>query len=234
MIGLGTAANVGGILVGSCLGLLLGRGIKDKYREIVMQSIALCVGVIGLQMALKTQNIMIDIVSMVVGSSLGEYLDIEGKLNTFGQFLGNKFAKKKSGGDGAAQDQFVEGFVSTSLIFCVGAMAIVGSLQDGLKGDPSILYAKSLMDGTGSVVFSANFGLGVAFSALSVGIYQGALTILASWVGPYLTEFVIGEVSSVGGLLILAISINMFNVVKLRIGNMLPAMFVAGLIAALI
>jgi len=232
MIGLGTAANVAGILACSLLGLLLGQGIKDKYREIVMQAIALCVGVIGLQMALKTQNIMIDIVSMVVGSILGEYLDIEGKLNTFGKFLGNKFAGKKAGA--GAQDKFVEGFVSTSLIFCVGAMAIVGSLQDGLKGDPSILYAKSLMDGTGSVVFGANFGLGVAFSALSVGIYQGALTILASWVGPYLTEFVIGEISSVGGLLILAISINMFNVIKLRIGNMLPAMFVAGIIAAMV
>jgi len=234
MIGLGTMANVAGILAGSCLGLLLGRGIKDKYREIVMQAIGLCVVIIGLQMALKTQNIMVDIVSLVVGSVLGEYLAIEDKLNSLGQFLGGKFARKKQTATEQTQDKFVEGFVSASLIFCVGAMAIVGSLQDGLKGDPAILYAKTLMDATGAVVFSANFGVGVAFSALSVGIYQGILTLLSSWVGPYLTEGVIGALSSVGGILILAIGINMFGVIKLRIGNMLPAIFVAGIIAAVL
>jgi uncharacterized membrane protein YqgA involved in biofilm formation len=233
MIGLGTIANVAGILAGSCLGLLLGRGIKDRYREIVMQAIGLCVVIIGLQMALKTQNIMVDIVSLVIGSIIGEYFDIEGKLNHLGQFLGNKFNKKKSPSGEDLKDGFVEGFVSASLIFCVGAMAIVGSLEDGLKGNPAILYAKTLMDATGAVVFSANFGIGVAFSALSVGVYQGILTLLASWVGPYLTENVIEAFSSVGGVLILAIGINMFDVIKLRIGNMLPAMFVAGIIAAI-
>lgn len=232
MIGLGTLANIGTILTGSALGLFLGQGLKDKYRVTVMHGIGLCVTVIGMSMALKSPNTMVDIVSMVVGAVIGEIIDIEDKLNRFGEYLGKKFSGKKNS-DSSAQERFVEGFVSTSLIYCVGAMAIVGSLQDGLKGDASILYAKAIMDGVGTVVFTANFGIGVAFSALSVGLYQGSLTLLASYIGPFLTETVIAAVSSVGGLLILAIGINMLCNLKIRIGNMLPAMFIAGIITAI-
>lgn len=234
MIGMGTIVNVGTILAGSALGLVLGRGMKEKYQVTVMKGIALCVCVIGLQMALKSQNMMIDIVSIVLGSVMGEYFNIEDKLTKLGEALAGRFNKKQAAGAEGEKERFVEGFVSTSLIFCVGAMAIVGSLEDGLNGNTAILYAKAIMDGVGAVVFTANLGIGVAFSALAVGIYQGSLTLLASWVGPYLTEGVIGAVSSVGGLLIFAIGINMFDVVKIRIGNMLPAMFIAGIIAAII
>lgn len=239
MMGLGTLANVATILIGSALGLFLGRGMKEKYQTTVMLGIALCVCVIGLKMALKSENMMIDIVSMVLGCVLGEYCQIEDKLTHLGEFLAQKVSRKPQSGQVAGanqteQDKFVEGFVSTSLIFCVGAMAIVGSLEDGLKGDPSILYAKAIMDGVGTVVFSANLGIGVAFSALSVALYQGSLTLLASFVGPFLTEHVISAVSSVGGLLILAIGINMLGAAKLRIGNMLPAMFIAGVIASIV
>lgn len=230
MIGLGTLANVATILVGSAIGLILGQGIKEKYRITIMQGIALCVLVIGLQMALKTPNVMVDIVSLVLGSLVGEFCNIEDKLTSMGQWLGGKFQKKSQQGE--VENRFVEGFVTTSLIFCVGAMAIVGALQDGLKGDPTILYAKSLMDGVGAVIFTANFGVGVAFSALSIAIYQGGITLLASGVGPYLTEGVIGAASSVGGILIVAISLNMLGMVKIRLGNMLPAMFIAGIIAS--
>lgn len=229
MIGMGTIANVLTVLVGGTIGLQLGRGIPEKYQDTIMQGVAMAVCIIGLQMALKSQNIIIVIVSMVVGGILGEALGIEDKLNSLGQWLGTKIGSHAKG-----KGDFAEGFVAASLIFCVGAMAIVGSLQDGLKADPSILYAKATLDGITSTILAANLGLGVAFSALSIGIYQGTLTALAFLIGPYMTEAVTTEVSATGGLLIIAISINMLQILKIRIGNLLPAMFIAGIVASFV
>lgn len=236
MKGLGTLVNILTVTIGSSVGMFLGRGIPEKYRETIMAGLALSVGLIGLQMALKTQNILVVILSLVLGTIVGEYFNIEDRLNNFGNWLGRHMGKKntQAAGAGAAKERFVEGFVTASLLFCVGAMAIVGSLQDGLSGDPSTLYAKSMLDLVSSTILGATYGIGVTASIISVGLYQGLLTILAGFVGPYLTEKVIAEITATGGLTIVAMTINMLKLGKIRIGNMLPAIFLAGVFAAIL
>ena len=199
-----------------------------------MHGIALCVGVIGLQMALKTNNIMIVIASMVLGGIVGEAIDIEAKLNTFGNWIGCKIVKNKQNGAVTSASAIAEGFVTASLVFCVGAMAIVGSLQDGLTGDPTTLYAKATLDGIAAIIFTVNMGVGVLLAALSVAVYQGLITASAGFIGPYMSTAVMTEITATGGLLIVAISINMLKITQIRLGNLLPAIIVAGLIASFI
>ena len=234
MIGMGTVVNVLAILAGGSIGLLLRKGLPEKWQSTIMHGIALCVGVIGIQMALKTNNIMIVIASMVVGGIIGEAMDIEGRLNIFGNWLGSKITKNKIDSNGDISAAIGEGFVAASLVFCVGAMAIVGSLQDGLTGNHTTLYAKATLDGIASIVFTVNMGVGVLLSAISVALYQGTITALAGMIGPYMSQQVMTEVTATGGLLIVAISINMLKMTQIRIGNLLPAIFVAGIIATFI
>lgn len=230
MVGMGTVVNVAAIAGGSLLGLLVGRGIKEKYQETVIYGLALCVIVLGIQMALQGQHILLTIISLVVGSILGEALGIEEKLEQVGTLLAEKFQKSRKKGD-AGTDAFVEGFLNASLLYCVGAMAIVGSIQDGLSGDPTTLYTKALIDGLSGIIYASNFGVGVLFSALSVGVYQGILTALAGFLGPWMSQLVVQEVAACGGLMILGIGINMTKLLKIRVGNMLPGLLVAGVAA---
>ena len=215
MVGMGTVVNVAAIAGGSLLGLLVGRGIKEKYQETVIYGLALCVIVLGIQMALQGQHILLTIISLVVGTLLAE-----------------KFQKSRKKGD-AGTDAFVEGFLNASLLYCVGAMAIVGSIQDGLSGDPTTLYTKALIDGLSGIIYASNFGVGVLFSALSVGVYQGILTALAGFLGPWMSQLVVQEVAACGGLMILGIGINMTKLLKIRVGNMLPGLLVAGVAAGI-
>jgi hypothetical protein len=214
---LGTFVNAAAIVAGGGVGLVLRGGIPSRYSTTVMQALSLAVMLIGVSNALKTQRILLVIVCLAVGSVLGEWLRIEDRLETAGKWLQSRFA---AGGDG-----FSRGFVTTSLIFCVGALAIVGSLESGLAGDHRTLFAKSLLDGIASVVFASTMGLGVLFSSVSVLVYQGAITLSASFVSRFLTPEVINEMSAVGGLLIAAIGFNMLEVRRIRVGNMLPAIF---------
>jgi uncharacterized membrane protein YqgA involved in biofilm formation len=223
---------VAAIAGGSLLGLLVGRGIKEKYQETVIYGLALCVIVLGIQMALQGQHILLTIISLVVGSILGEALGIEEKLEQVGTLLAEKFQKSRKKGD-AGTDAFVEGFLNASLLYCVGAMAIVGSIQDGLSGDPTTLYTKALIDGLSGIIYASNFGVGVLFSALSVGVYQGILTALAGFLGPWMSQLVVQEVAACGGLMILGIGINMTKLLKIRVGNMLPGLLVAGVAAGI-
>ena len=232
MVGMGTVVNVAAIAGGSLLGLLVGRGIKEKYQETVIYGLALCVIVLGIQMALQGQHILLTIISLVVGSILGEALGIEEKLEQVGTLLAEKFQKSRKKGD-AGTDAFVEGFLNASLLYCVGAMAIVGSIQDGLSGDPTTLYTKALIDGLSGIIYASNFGVGVLFSALSVGVYQGILTALAGFLGPWLSQLVVQEVAACGGLMILGIGINMTKLLKIRVGNRLPGLLVAGVAAGI-
>ncbi|WP_288174782.1 DUF554 domain-containing protein [Acidaminococcus sp. CAG:542] len=229
---MGTVVNVAAIAGGSLLGLLVGRGIKEKYQETVIYGLALCVIVLGIQMALQGQHILLTIISLVVGSILGEALGIEEKLEQVGTLLAEKFQKSRKKGD-AGTDAFVEGFLNASLLYCVGAMAIVGSIQDGLSGDPTTLYTKALIDGLSGIIYASNFGVGVLFSALSVGVYQGILTALAGFLGPWMSQLVVQEVAACGGLMILGIGINMTKLLKIRVGNMLPGLLVAGVAAGI-
>lgn len=227
MSGLGTLVNSGAIVLGSLIGLLFKRGLPEKWQQTMMNSIALCIVIIGIQMAMKTGNIIIVIVSLVIGSIVGEIIDIEERMNSLGIWLDSKLSK----GDGSIAGQIAEGFVNASILFCTGAMAIVGSIQDGLAGDCSTLFAKATLDGIIALILTANVGVGVMLSAITVGIYQGSITLLAGVVEPYITELILQEVTASGGVMIMAIGTNMLRVTKIRIGNMLPGMLVAAALA---
>lgn len=228
MSGLGTIANSAAIICGALAGIVLRRGLPEKWQQTIMQGVALCIVVIGLQMAFKTANIVIVVVSLVIGSIIGEYFDIEDNLQQFGSWIASKVYHGK---DGSFAAQLARGFISSTLIFCIGAMAVVGALQDGLKQDPTILYAKATLDGIISVILTANLGIGVAFSAFSVFIYQGCLTLLAAFLQTVMTEAVLNEITACGGVLITAIGINMLKILEIRISNQLPAIFIAWLLA---
>ncbi len=231
MSGIGTIVNAVAIAGCGTLGVFVGRGIQKKYQETILYGLALCVMLLGLQMAFKGQRILLTIVSLVLGSLSGEALDLEGKMEQAGRWLSHKV--ERGGGDVAAQQAFTKGFLDASLIYCVGAMAIVGSIQDGLTGDPTILYTKAMIDGLTAIMYAANMGIGVAFAALPVLLYQGVITLLAGLLGPYVTDAVLQEISASGGLMILGIGMNMAGLTKIRVGNMLPGLLVAALAARL-
>lgn len=219
----GTLVNAATVLVGAGLGLMLKKGIPEKYQKTVMQGVALSVGLIGLQMAFKTQNILIVIISMVVGALIGEKINIDKWLNKVGDELTEKL--------GSQYGNVGQGFVTASLVFCVGAMAIVGSIQDGLTGDSSTLYAKATLDGITSAVFASSMGIGVAFSSVAILIYQGMITLLAASFGDILSTSSITEMTAVGGLLIVAISLLMLEIKQIRVANLLPAIPIAAVMA---
>ena len=231
MTGMGTIVNAAAILAGAGAGLILRQGLPDKWQETIMHAIGLSVTVIGIQMALKTNNIIIVIISLVAGAIIGELLDIDKALNRFGTWVGGKLSNDKEKGSAAAI--IGQGFVATSLIYCVGAMAIVGSIQEGLTGDASTLFAKSILDGITAIIFAANMGVGVALSAVSVALYQGSLTLLAGSMEAIMTPLLLAELTATGGILIIAIGLNMLKLVKIRIANMLPAIIAAGIVTEL-
>lgn len=227
MIGTGTLINVGAVLLGSGIGLALKGGIRQKFQDVLMQALGMATMFIGLTGALqglllvddgklKTQGTLMLILSLVIGSFLGEWIDIEEKLENAGEWL-----KKKIKAQG--ESRFVDGFVTSSLIICVGAMAVVGSIQDGLTGDASMLIAKSLLDFVIVIIFSSTMGVGVLFSFLSVGIYQGSITLCAALIEPWLTDTMIANMSFVGSVLIFGIGVNISFGKKFKVGNMLPA-----------
>ena len=230
MSGLGTLANCCAIIIGALLGVFCKRGLPEKWQETMMSSIALCILIIGVQMALKTQNIIIVIFSLVLGAIAGEIIDIEGAMNRLGKYLGNKL----SSGDSSAAAAIGAGFVNASILFCSGAMAILGSIQDGLAADHTTLFAKATLDGLISLILSANLGIGVILSALSVGIYQGSITLLAGFIGPLVTDAMLTEITASGGIMIMAIGCNMLKISSIRIGNLLPGMLFAAVLTALL
>ncbi|MBU1161842.1 MAG: DUF554 domain-containing protein [Proteobacteria bacterium] len=215
---LGTIVNTLAIIVGSLLGIVFRGGIPNKYQVTIMQAISLAVILIGLKMAFKTDAILLVIFSLVIGSLFGEFLKIEDRLENLGKRLETKFAK---GGNGIAK-----GFVVASLVYCVGSMAIVGSMESGLTGNHQTLFAKSALDGLSSIIFASTFGIGVLFSSISVFVYQGILTLTSTLMTPFLIAPVINQMSGVGGLLIMAIGFNLLEIKIIRVGNMLPAIFI--------
>lgn len=215
---IGTLINMVAILAGSALGLLLRKGIPDRLRDTVMQGLGLCVLLIGASGALKTADTMCVIISIVVGGLLGAAVNIERQLERLGEAAEKKFAHSEGG--------FANGFVTASLVYCVGAMAIVGSMDSGLRGDHATLIAKSALDGVSAIFFASALGPGVALSAVAVFVYQGAIALLATWIAPLLTDPIINEMSAVGGLLIIGIGLNMIYDKHISVGNLLPAIFV--------
>lgn len=216
----GTIVNSLAIIGGSLIGLLFNKGIPQKYKDILMSAIGLSVVLIGVKSALVTDDIMVVIFSMIIGSVIGETIAIEAKLEGFGKMLEAKMTS--ASGDSSAIGR---GFVTASLVFCVGSMAIVGSLESGLTGNHQTLMAKSVLDGVTSIVFASAMGIGVIFSSIAVFLYQGLITISAGFLKNYLVAETVAQMTSVGGLLILAIGLNMLKITTLKIGNMLPAIF---------
>ena len=226
----GTLVNVAAILVGSSLGLLLKKGIPATYQKTLVKTLGLAVSVIGIDMALKTSNIMIIITSLIIGVILGEFLDLDGRLKKLGDWLTNFFRKSNNNQNQSSTD-IGEGFVTASLLYCIGAMAVIGALQDGLVGDTKILYAKSLLDGVMSIALAATLGIGVALSSISVLVYQGFFTIIAVVIAPFLSEFVVNELSATGGVLIIGLSLMMLEIGNLKLANLIPAIPTAILVA---
>ena len=215
------------IIIGGSIGLLLKKGIPEEMGALIMKGIALCVIYIGISGAFEGENTMVAILSMVIGAILGHALRLDDRLNNLASKLENKLQKKNIDEDEPViKSSFAEGFVTTTLLFCIGAMAIVGSLQAGLTGDYEMLFMKSTMDGISSVIFAATLGVGVLFSAFPVVIYQGIIVVIAGFVAPYLTDYMIGEMTCVGSLLILAIAFNMLGITKIKIMNLMPAIFI--------
>lgn len=232
----GTIVNTLAVLAGSAAGLLLswlaGRfatvlpagsvKLGERLQTIIMQGVALCVLYLGISGSLDGQNTLVAILSMVLGALVGEILDLDRRMRSLGDWVQRRTAGLALGSGKAS---ISEGFVTASLLFCVGAMAIVGALQDGLTGDHATLFAKSLLDGISAVVFSASLGAGVAFSAVAIFLYQGTIALLASFLSPLLGDAVIAEMTCVGSLLIVALGTNMLNVTQIKVMNLVPGVF---------
>ena len=218
---LATIINVILVLAGSAAGLLFKNIISDRLMSILTHALGLCVLGIGVSNLISTRDMLCVIVCMVIGAAIGTAADIERRLEGAGDFLKAKLIK------GDDRSRFTEGFVTAFLLYCVGAMSITGSIEAGLNHNYKIIISKGVLDGVTSVSFAAAMGIGVAFSVIPMLLYQGGITLLAGWVGPYLPEAVITEMTAVGGALIVALAINMLELgrEKIKAGNMLPAMF---------
>lgn len=215
---LGTIVNTLAILAGCVIGLLLKRGINEKVTDAIMKGISLCVIYIGIDGMLEGSKTLAVIIAMALGAAIGTLLDLNGKMEKLGKMIEGRIS------NGVAD--IAQGFVTASLIYCVGAMAVVGSLQSGLNGDHSMLYTKALLDGISAMVLTASLGAGVGLSAASVFVYQGALTLLAGLIAPVLSDAVVAEMTCVGSILIAALGLNMLGVVKLKVMDYVPAIFI--------
>jgi len=217
MILQGTFVNIAAVIAGCLVGRWAGRYLSARMRQTLMIGLGLAVLLIGLQLALQSQQIMIVIGGLIFGGLIGELLGIEKRLEEFGLHLQKRFS---------GMGKIAEGFVTASLLYCVGAMAIMGALQDGMGGEPTILYAKAALDGVASIALTSTLGIGVIFSVIPLLLYQGGITLIAELAQTILTEPVITEMNAVGGLLIVAIAIDLMGIKRLPVGNLLPGVFV--------
>lgn len=214
----GVIVNTLAVIVGSFLGLLLKKGIPERVSSAVIAAIGLCTAYIGMDAAFEGSNTIVLIVSMVLGTITGSILDIDGGINRLGKFI----EKKLGNSDGGTS--LAEGFMAASLLFCVGAMTIVGALDAGLSGDNKVLYTKSILDLISACMLASTLGIGVMFSALFVLVYQGGLVLLAGLLSSFLTDpALIAEISCAGGIMILALGLNILGITKFKIANQLPA-----------
>lgn len=234
MFGLGTLVNTIAVVAGGIIGLLFKNGLKNRYQETIMQGIGLAVLFVGISGAMtgmlkisksiiESTGSLILVLSLCFGALIGEFINIEKRIEQFGFYLKSKVKSNDS--------KFIESFVSTSLVICVGAMAIVGSFQDGLLHDPSVLISKAVMDFVIVMVFASTLGVGTIFSAIPIFVYQGLLTVCASFLAPYFTTTMISNISFVGSVLIFAVGTNLCFHTKIKVGNLLPAVFMPLLLA---
>lgn len=219
----GTLVNTGTVIIGSLIGLLLGNVLPDRLRDTVMKGLGLCTLFIGITGMLDGSNALITIISVAVGAVIGELCDLDGHLNRFADSLEKKFQRGKKGGG----PSLAEGFVTASLVFCVGAMTIVGSLNDGLTGNHEMLFTKATLDFVSSMIFASSLGVGVMMAAAAVLVIEGGIASLASLVAPLLQQnpATIPEMTVVGSVLIMGLGLNMLGITKLKVMNYVPAIF---------
>lgn len=231
MIGLGTIVNAVAVVAGAVLGMLFHGGLKERFQNIVMKAIGLSVIFIGISGALENMFVVTEsgietvgtmemILAMVIGGLLGEWIDIEKRMEQFGEFLKNKVKSKND-------PLFVEGFVAASLIICIGAMAVVGAIQDGIYQDRTMLYAKAVLDFVIVMVLASTYGKGVAFSAIPLFVYQGLITLCAGMIEPLLNETMLTNLSITGSVLIFGVGLNIGFGKQVKVGNLLPALLLA-------
>ncbi|HRM36771.1 MAG TPA: DUF554 domain-containing protein [Trichococcus flocculiformis] len=219
MVLLGSLVNSAAIILGGSIGLALKKGLSDRIASAVMNALALCVLYIGVSGMLKGENILITILSMVFGTLVGEWIDLDKKINQLGDEIESRVSSENK------EHSVSNGFVTASLLFCVGAMAIVGALQSGLTGNHDTLFAKSLIDGIAAIVMASSLGIGVLLSASLILVYEGGITLFANVLAPLLTDSVINEMTCVGSLLIVGLALNMLKLTNLKIMNYAPAVF---------
>jgi len=217
---LGTIINSAAIILGCIAGLILKNRFPLKISEVLFQGIGLTTLMIGSQMAIKGSEILYIILSIVVGGIIGEIIDIETRLDS----LGNKIKGIFKGLKGT--ERFTEGFITASLLYCVGSMAVMGAIEEGIRGNPDILLAKSALDGISSIIFASSLGIGVMFSAISVFVYQGMITQIAQLVKNFITEGMINEMTAVGGILIIGLSFGILKIKKIKVANLLPSLLI--------
>ncbi len=217
-----TIINSVAIIVGTALGLLAKKGLSKRASEIAFDATGVISLVIGISMAIKTEHILAFVISLLFGGLMGSAIGIEAAIKNLGEFIKKRFVKNDDISD--ANSSFAYGFLNASVLFCVGAMTILGCFKAGAEGDYSLLLTKSVMDGVMSIMFASTMGIGVGFSALSVLLYQGALTLLAVWVKPFVNDVMLNELSAAGGALVMMVGINLLNLKKIRTGDFLPAL----------
>jgi len=230
----GTIINFAAVILGSLIGLVAGKRIPEKTKQSLVSALGLFTLTYGIFIFGQTNNMLIPLFSLVLGTILGELLKIEEGMNGLGEKV-QGWVARFSPGMSADRQRFVTGFVSASLLFCIGPMAILGSLQDGISGNYEMLAIKSLLDGIASIAFASTLGIGVAFSAGMVFLYQGAISLLAQVIGDGFSEAIVAEMTATGGIILAAIGISsLLEIKKIRIGSFLPALFIAILIVWLL
>lgn len=215
---LGTIVNALAVVVGGLIGLLFKNSIPEKIADALLKAAGLAVITVGIKLMFAGDNLTLLIMSIIIGTAIGELINIEGKLDNLGEMVEGKMKNKQS--------NIALGFVTCTLIYCVGSMAIVGSIQSGLSGNHEILFSKALLDGIMSITMTASLGVGVIFSSISILIYQGTITLLAQFMQSLLSDVVVREMTSIGGTLIMAIGLNFLEIKRIKVGNMLPAIFI--------
>ncbi|AEJ60464.1 protein of unknown function DUF554 [Spirochaeta thermophila DSM 6578] len=213
-----TFVNMVTVIVGSLLGLLFHARISEDFKKVVYQGVGIFTLVIGLSMALESQRVLWMALSLVAGGILGTWWDIEGGIYRFGEFLKRRVARAEG------ESTFASGFLDASILFCVGAMTLVGAFKAGTEGDYTLLLTKSVMDGFMAILLTAALGMGVAFSALTILVYQGGLTLLSGFLQPLVTETILNEVTGVGGAMVIMIGLNLLGVTRIKTGNFFPAL----------
>lgn len=222
---LGTLLNASTVIIGSLIGLIIRSKLPKRITKTAFQGVGLFTIILGIMMAIKTTNLLIMICSIVIGSIIGELIDIDKWINNFGEWLKNKFKTKNQ--------KFSEGLVTAFLLYCMGSMTILGAIEEGLGGVPNLLVAKSILDGFSSIVLAATLGFGVIFSSIPLLIYQGGLTLLASNIQNSLTDIIVNEITAVGGIILLGLGISLLEIKKIKVINMIPSMIIAGILTYL-